>query len=123
MKNCHVCNFKCEDNAEICPVCGADLTHLPKESEQGAAPVLLARFEDVVSAEIFKDILADNEIPYSMGKNNDVGVRVSFGGIFTADEIYVDRANFEKAQALYEEFLSSDAAAGEFIFDDEFEEE
>ena len=25
MKNCHVCNQLCEDNAELCPICGAML--------------------------------------------------------------------------------------------------
>ena len=26
MKNCHVCNQLCDDNAELCPICGADIS-------------------------------------------------------------------------------------------------
>ena len=26
MKVCHVCKAECDDAAELCPVCGADLT-------------------------------------------------------------------------------------------------
>ena len=79
MKICHVCNFECEENAELCPICGADLTNQPEESEQVEEkvviePVLLGTLEDVVSAEIFKDILIDNKIAYSCddegGKRN-----------------------------------------------------
>ena len=73
MKICHVCKAQCEDYAELCPICGADLT---QESEKSVdtvgcdeeillkSPVLLTTFDDVVSAEIFKDILKDNAIPY-----------------------------------------------------------
>ncbi len=125
MKNCHVCNFACEDNAEVCVVCGA---YLDKECEQAEEkeqenkkiePVLLATISDVVSAEIFKDILTDNKIPYS--DNPDDSMRVVFGGVFAAEEIYVDKVDFDKAQELYREFLASE---GEFSdgFED-FEEE
>ncbi len=124
MKICHVCGFECTDEQEVCLVCGADLTQTEVKKEEKikdtiTEPVLLASFEDVVSAEIFRDILTDNEIPYSMGEDNG-SVRVTFGGGFTADEIYVDKANFEKAEALYNEFLESEAEfQGEFIFDEE----
>ena len=61
MKICHVCKAECEDNAELCPVCGADLTVNTKEEEAGEIilnkPVLLASLDDVVSSEILKDLL------------------------------------------------------------------
>ncbi len=124
MKICHVCGVECTDEQEVCLICGADLTE--SETVTDAVidvvinePVLLATFEDVVSAEIFRDILTDNEIPFTMGEN-DGSVRVTFGGGFTADEIYVDKSNFEKAEALYNEFLENEAEfEGEFLFDDE----
>ena len=124
MKICHVCNFECEENAEICPVCGADLTNPPVESEeinQSVEPVLLATLDDVVSAEIFKDILKDNGILYFCNEDED-GMKVVFGGGFATENIYVEKSQFDEANALYEEFLNSEA---EFNgdFEDIFEEE
>ncbi len=124
MKICHVCGIECTDEQEVCSVCGADLTQeqteeIAEEAVTMAEPVLLATFEDVVSAEIFRDILTDNQIPYAM-EDEDSAVRVTFGGGFTADEIYVDKSDFEKAEALYNEFMESEAEfQGEFFFDDE----
>lgn len=125
MKLCHVCNFECEDNAELCPICGADLTNEEPEQEAEevaeaviAEPVLLAKFEDVVSAEIFKDILIENKIPYSCDEDDGGSMHVVFGGGFATADIYVDKTDFEKAEVLYNEFLESDVA-----FDGEFEEE
>ncbi len=91
MKNCHVCNQLCDDNAELCPICGAWLTdndavvedaENPVE-ERKIEPVLLATFEDLVSAEIFKDVLTDNKIPYSDSQEDTM--RVVFGGSFASE--------------------------------------
>ena len=56
MKVCHVCKAECDDAAELCPVCGADLTaeiaaEEEKEEKVINNPVLLATLDDVVSAE------------------------------------------------------------------------
>lgn len=118
MKICHVCNFECEENAEICPVCGADLTTPPEQQEETKPieAVLLATLDDVVSAEIFKDILKDNDIPYFSDSEED-GMKVVFGGGFATEDIYVDKSQFERANELYEEFLNSEVG-----FDGDFEE-
>ena len=120
MKNCHVCNLECDDNMELCPVCGADLTVPIEESNQEQEqvriePVLLTTFEDLVSAEIFKDVLTDNKIPYSDSQD---AMKVVFGGGFASEEIYVDKIDFEKAVELLDEFLASEAE-----FDADFEEQ
>ncbi len=127
MKTCHVCNCECEDYAELCPICGADLNNEKidntEEPEEKVIekPVLLASFEDVVSAEILRDILNENGIPNSSGAFGDEGgMRVTFGGVFVAEEIYVDNCDFEKADKLYREFLESET---EFVFDDEIYDE
>ncbi len=127
MKICHVCKCECEDNAELCPICGAYLTSdtevIDNEEEKIIEnPVLLASIDDVVSAEILRDILNENGIPNSSSDAGESGtMRVTFGGGFIAEEIYVDSCDFEKADELYREFLESEE---EFIFDDaEFEEE
>ncbi len=117
MKNCHVCNFACEDDAELCPICGADLSGEVEEVETASEevkfePVFLTTFEDLVSAEIFKDVLSDNKIPYSDSEDT---MKVVFGGGFAAEEIYVDKTDFDKANELLEEFLASEAE-----FEDEF---
>ena len=124
MKNCHVCNFECQDNMEVCPICGAFLledeqTEQEQIKEEKREPVILATFEDLVSAEIFCDILTDNEIPYS---NSQEDMKIVFGGGFAAQEIYVDEKDYEKAKELYEQFLQSEA---DFMaqFDEEFDEE
>lgn len=132
MKICHVCNFECEDSVELCPVCGADLTDIPQpeetdgpvEQEASVEPVLLATLNDVVSAEIFKDILKDNSIPYFSNEDGE-GMKVVFGGGFASEDIYVDKDQFEKAQELYEEFLASEAEfENQFDFNtEEFEDE
>lgn len=120
MKNCHVCNFECDDNAELCPICGADLTAEEVEEavqeQEKIDPVLLTTFEDVVSAEIFKDVLTDNKIPYSDSQD---AMKVVFGGGFASEEIYVDKTDFDKAVELLDEFLASE---GEFDADFEAEE-
>ncbi len=121
MKNCHVCNQLCDDNAELCPICGADISgdgkvvaEVTKEEEK-IEPVLLTTFEDLVSAEIFKDVLTDNKIPYS---DSEDAMKVVFGGGFSAEEIYVDKTDFDKARELLEEFLASSVS-----FDEEFDGE
>lgn len=124
MKICHVCNAECDDNAELCSVCGADLTAETGEnvSEQAEVkkPVLLASMNDIVSAEIFKDILKDNGIMYSCDESDESGMHVGFGGILMAADIYVDDDDFQRAKELYEEFLNSQQETEEFF--DDFEE-
>jgi len=128
MKTCHVCLFECEDDAELCPLCGADLTDKSEENSNENEeleeivlenPVLLAKFEDLVSGEIFGDILAENNIPYVTTEDSDGSIRVVFGGGFLSQEIFVDNRDFDKALALYEEFLQSEPQFEEL--DDEAE--
>ncbi len=123
MKICHVCGIECDDSQEVCLVCGADLTESePVLDENGQAsinePVLVATFEDVVSSEIYRDILTDNGIPYSMG-NDEGAIVVMFGGGFSADEIYVDKRDFEKAEALYNDFMENQPEFEEDFFIEE----
>ena len=125
MKNCHVCNQLCDDAAELCPICGALLmddtvvedAENPVE-ERKIEPVLLATFEDLVSAEIFKDVLTDNKIPYSDSEEDTM--RVVFGGSFASEEIYVDESDYNEAKELYDEFMANEP---EFSDDDLFFEE
>ena len=115
MKNCHVCNQLCNDDAEFCPICGANLLNAPDENDndgEKVEPVLLTTFEDVVSAEIFKDVLTDNMIPYSDSSEDEI--KVVFGGGFSATEIYVDKTDFERARELLDEFSASEVSFGDF---------
>ncbi|MBR2040490.1 MAG: DUF2007 domain-containing protein [Clostridia bacterium] len=121
---CHVCKVECNDDAELCPVCGAvlkkEVEEVLEEKETNVIenPTLLASFEDIISAEIFKDILKDNEIPFSSSQAEDASIQVVFGGSIVAEEIYVADADLEKANELYEEFLNT-----EIEFDDDFSED
>ena len=60
----------------------------------------------------------ENKIAFSSGGGEDASMKVLFGGGFAAEEIFVDKKDFEKAQALYNEFLESEPE-----FDGEFSEE
>lgn len=125
MKICHVCENECEDSAELCPRCGADLTAKDNSSETNEEriierPVLLATLDDIVSAEILRDILNENGIPNSSSESEGATMKVVFGGGFVAEEIYVDSCDFEVAEALYNEFLESETKFDDANFDEEF---
>ncbi len=129
MKICHVCGIECDDSQEVCLVCGADLTGDATVSGEIlenniSEPVLIATFEDVVLSEIFRDILTENGIPYSMG-DDEGAVRVTFGGGFSADEIYVEKRDFDRAEALYNDFMENppEFSDDEFFIDEEFSNE
>ena len=124
MKICHVCSAECIDDAELCPICGAEF--LPNDSETETDgniilenPVLAASVEDVVTAEIFRDLLRDTGIIFTCDEDSDASMKVTFGGGFVAEDIYVDEKDLEAAQRIYQEVLSFEPQ-----FDDEdFEEE
>ena len=129
MKVCHVCGACCEDTAELCFVCGAeflsdDVTVANSDGEIEATinePVLAASLQDFVSAQILCDMLAENKIPYSFGNSDDVGMQITFNGAFADIDVYVEKRDYEKSQAVYEEFLLTEQNFEEF--DEEFEEE
>ena len=129
MKICHVCKAECEENAELCPVCGADLTVNTMEETAEIEeiilnkPVLLASLDDVVSSEILKDLLSENGIPFSCDTEDEGTLKVTFGGSFSADDIYVDEGDFERANQIYEDFLNSEPEFDEDFFDETEETE
>ena len=129
MKICHVCKAECEENAELCPVCGADLTVNTMEETAETEeiilnkPVLLASLDDVVSSEILKDLLSENGIPFSCDTEDEGTLKVTFGGSFSADDIYVEEGNFERANQIYEDFLNSEPEFDEDFFDETEETE
>lgn len=128
MKICHVCLTECEDNVELCPLCGADLTAVEEENEEKEKtinePTLLVTLEDVVSAEIFKDILKENGILYYSDSSSGSGaMQVLFGGSFVSENIYVDKSDFDKADSLYNEFLENEPEFDGEFFEEDFEEE
>ena len=142
MKNCHVCGFECENDAEVCLVCGAELKTFEayeqelKEAEELEAkkaaeealivknPVLAASVDNVVAAEIYKDVLRDNNIVFTCDESEDA-MQISFGGGFSAQEIYVNEKDLEIAQQLYETVVNAEMEFGDEDFEDfeEFEEE
>ena len=120
---CRVCGASCEETAELCPVCGADLTVAAEEAPVAAEetvlqhPVLAVSCDDVVNAEIFRDLLRENNIPFTCDTAETGGsMKVLFGGGFTAEDIYVDEENLETAQALYDEVLASEPSFDEDDF-------
>ena len=80
--------------------------------------MLLATLDDVVSAEILKDLLTEAGILYSSDSGEDGTMKVTFGGSFVADDIYVDEQDFDAANTIYEEFLNSEPQFDEEFFED-----
>ena len=133
MKTCHVCGAVCEKDAEICILCGAELKTFEayeqdiKEKEEIEAkkaaeeamiiknPVLAASVDNVVAAEIFKDVLRDNNINFTCDESEDA-MQIVFGGGFNAQEIYVNECDLEIAQQLYENVVNA-----QMNFEDDFE--
>ena len=121
---CHVCKAECEDGMELCPLCGAELRTEVEETAQEENdiinnPTLLCSFDDVISAEIFKDILKENNIPFSgSSEMGDNSIQVLFGGGFVAEDVYVSENDLEKANELLEEFHSQEIEFDEEFFDD-----
>lgn len=142
MKTCHVCGFACDNDAEICALCGAELkTFEAYEQELKAAeeleakkaaeealvvkkPVLAASVDNIVAAEIYKDVLRDNGIVFTCDESDDA-MQIVFGGGFNAQEIYVNEDDLEIAQQLYENVVTAQMEFDDADFEDfeEFEED
>ncbi|MBQ6718023.1 MAG: DUF2007 domain-containing protein [Clostridia bacterium] len=142
MKTCHVCGFACDNDAEICALCGAELKTFEayeqelREAEERAAekaaeealiikkPVLAASVDNVVAAEIYKDVLRDNGIHFTCDESDDA-MQIVFGGGFNAQEIYVNEDDLEIAQQLYENVVNAQMDFDDQDFEgfEEFEEE
>lgn len=89
-----------------------------KTEQESAIPCLVAVIQNTTESEIFQDMLRENEIPFICRQEGAGGyLKVLAGGLLTADSIYVDRKNFEKARELYEAYLKTEVA----FFDDEVE--
>ena len=119
MKECHVCHYMCEDGAEICPVCGAELLSEQASEDKSAEitdPVLAVSVDSPVTAEIFTDILNENGIPFSIDEKGDF-LHTGFGGGFFAVDVYVDEKDADMANELYRNLTENSMP-----FEDEFED-
>ena len=123
MKDCRVCGALCEDEADFCPVCGAELVPQYEEIEQSPDeereienPVLLASVEDMITGEIVKDLLRENGIPFFFDEEGAT-MKAAFGGMVVSQDLFVDESDWEAADALYQQAVNSEA-----LFDDWDEE-
>mgnify|MGYP004457926333 CR=1 FL=1 len=108
MRNCRVCGFECKDNAEFCPNCGAELDAVTEEKADIIIkdPVLAASVENMITADIYKDVLAENGILFSAEEKE--GIHLRFGGGMSACEIFVSKSDLEAAQLLYDAVLKTE---------------
>ena len=84
-------------------------------------PVLAASVDNVVAAEIYKDVLRDNNINFTCDESEDA-MQIVFGGGFTVQEIYVNECDLEIAQALYENVVDAQMDFDDFEGFEDFEE-
>lgn len=129
MKICHVCGFEAENEAELCPVCGAELSGdgIDENGNDAEAenfdivienPELAASIDDPVTAEIYCDLLKENGILFTSDEPDLAStMRVGFGGYYSAIDIYVDKNDLEKAKEIYDNLPDA------FETEEEFEEE
>ena len=125
MKKCHVCGFESENDSAVCSACGAELETfqeymekleklLAQEKATVSKPVLVAAVDNVVTAEIYKDVLKDNGIPFTCDEQDTM--HLVFGGGFVAVEIYVKEEDLDRARELYEDVLKANE---DFFAEDE----
>ena len=133
MKQCHVCLYMCDDEAEICPICGAELLEEPTPDGEAAPetedevllenPVIAASADSPVTAEIFKDVLTENGIAYSTDEKGDI-IHTGFGGSYFAIDIYVDEKDLDLAKELYRNLSENEIGFDDFgDFDGDFDGE
>lgn len=133
MKQCHVCLYMCDDEAEICPICGAELLEEQTQEDKTSPetedevllenPVIAASADSPVTAEIFKDILTENGIAYSIDEKGDI-MHTGFGGSYFAIDIYVDEKDLDLAKELYRNLSENEVGFDDFgDFDGDFDDE
>ena len=130
MKICHVCAFSCKDDAELCPICGAELT---SESDSVNAdiedtadavivienPELVKSIDDPVLAEVFCDELKENGILFTSDEPDlSASMHIGFGGFYTSINIYVDKSDLDRAKKIFESIEIEEPS-----FDEDFFEE
>ena len=130
MKICHVCAFACEDDAELCPVCGAELTSENEivnedttDSEDTVIvienPELVQSIDDPVLAEVFCDALKENGILFTSDEPDlSASMHIGFGGFYTQINIYVDKADLDRANEIFDSIEIEEPS-----FDEDFFEE
>ncbi len=110
MKICHVCAYACDDGTELCPICGAELKEQENNEEiNGEAedivlenPELAESIEDPITAEIYCDMLKENGILFTSDAGDlSESLHMGFGGFYSEINIYVESADLEKAQEIF----------------------
>ena len=126
MKVCHVCQYICDDDAELCPICGAELTEEEESLEEEALevviddPELAATFNDIVLAEVFCDRLKENDIIFSIEEPDlSSSIHMGFGGFYTEINVYVGKSDYDKAKEIFDDLPD----ISELEEADDFEEE
>ena len=66
---------------------------------------------------------SESGIPCSCDTEDEGALKVTFDGSFSADDIYVDESDFERANQIYEDFLNSEPEFDEDFFDEAEETE
>lgn len=125
MKVCHVCGETFEDYVEVCSDCGAILKteeemraiEEEKEAEINIKnPVLVETVEDVITAEIFSDMLKEANIKFYCEEPSSM--MMGFSGGVIAFKIFVDEKDLAAASEIYKNVTETN-----LMFDDGFDDD
>jgi len=130
MKICHVCGFACEEEAELCPICGAELLEREENEEVIEEsceividnPELAESIDDPVIAEIYCDLLKENGILFTSDESELSGsMHMGFGGFYTEINVYVAKEDLEDAKEIFKSIDTE--SIGYADMDENFEED
>ncbi len=129
MKICHVCAYSCDDDAELCPICGAELNaeeEYGDESDETESvvvienPQLAESIEDPIVAEVYCDMLKENKILFTSDEPDlSSSMHIGFGGFYAEINIYVDAKDLERAQEIFESIEIEEPQFDDDSFGDE----
>ncbi len=106
MQTCRYCSFQFEDSLERCPECGTKVRRRAQPNSPAPQLALVASAHSAPEAEILCSILHSEGIAY-LTECPD-GFSSVFGGVGGQTDIYVAKADEERATVLLQEFSSAE---------------
>ena len=107
MQTCRYCSFQFDDLLDRCPECGTKVRRKARAAEPSMQLALIASARSAPEAEILCSILQSEGIAY-LTECPD-GFSAVFGGVGGQTDVYVSKADEQRASVLLEEFSSAES--------------